>query len=112
MDALRYVSASPYFDPFTGSSSCVLTAADDLSTASDIASQDGLKLSVKVVAHDNENSYNVESGSAEVPFVPAFTVSASHITITSLEDRMTLAVSGIDRQLKQLQVCVRVWVYQ
>jgi nuclear pore complex protein Nup210 len=104
MDASRYITASPYFDMLTGSSSCLLTASGDLSTASDIASQDGLKLSVNVVAHDNDRTHSVESGPVEVEFIPAFTLSPSHVILTSPKDTVTLTISGITKQLQKLQV--------
>ena len=104
MDAARYMTAAAVFDETSGSYFCTLLPGNDTSSRSNIATETGMKLSLKVVAGDFDSSYSVESERVGVPFVPAFSVSHASVTLTQSEKVAKVVVMGTPEQLRQLKV--------
>ena len=104
MDAGRYMTAAAVFDVTTGDYLCALLPVNDTSSHGNIATESGMKLSLKVVASDFDGSYSVESETVGVPFVPAFSVSHASVTLTQSEKVAKVVVMGTPEQLKQLKV--------
>ena len=83
---------------------CTLLPGNDTSSHNNLANESGMKLSLKVVAGDFDDSYSVESRTVGVPFVPAFSVSHASVTLTQSEKVAKVIVMGTPDQLKQLTV--------
>lgn len=104
MDAARYMTAAAVFDETSGGYFCALLPGNDTSSRSNIATETGVKLSLKVLAGDFDSSYSVESETVGVPFVPAFSVSHASVTLTQSEKVAKVVVMGTPEQLRQLKV--------
>ena len=104
LDSQRFVTAQAYFDNKFGTSSCVLIPNNDHHAVEFLSTKDRLSLGVRVKAFDSVMSYDVTSSSVPIPFLPAFSVGRSNITLTPTDPSTTLSITGLPRQLQAIQV--------
>ena len=105
--ASRYLDAQATFDPYTGESYCSLLPVDTPSSSSSgegLATQDGLRLSLRVTAFDRLQSYFVMSDSLAVPFEPGFHLSRRELILSSIDTSLELTVTGLLHVLQTIKV--------
>ena len=102
----NYIVAKPLFDPLTGSSACQLFEADikDEEGSHTLSAMPDLSLGLRVKARDFDSSYEVWSERLSVPFLPAFSIDATNVSLTSLQHSVPLTISGVQHVLQTIQV--------
>ena len=101
--ASRFIQASAVFQPTSGKSFCQLSAVDH-DAVETLSTMEKTSLTLVVKAYDYTKTYEVFSKSMNIPFVPAFSVSRSQITLTPADTAAEVAVTGLPEQLQALQV--------
>ena len=104
LDVGRYMKAAAAFNDTTGTYSCALLPGDDKNASSDIATEDGMTLSLQVVASDFAGVYSVRSDPVTVPFVPAFNIPQSSVALCPSGKGANVTVWGTPDHLRQLEV--------
>lgn len=101
--ANRFIQANAVFEQTSGESFCQLSPIDH-GAVETLSTMEKTLLTVVVKAYDYTKTYEVFSKSMNVPFVPAFSVSRSHITLTPTDTAAEVTVTGLPEQLQALQV--------
>ena len=99
----RFIQANAVFEQTSGESFCQLSPIDH-GAVETLSTMEKTLLTVVVKAYDYTKTYEVFSQSMNVPFVPAFSVSRSHITLTPTDTAAEVTVTGLPEQLRALQV--------
>lgn len=104
LTASNFIEAVPVFDPIMSSSHCVLYPAQNTQS---LAVLDKLSLTLRVTARDFEYNYEVHSKALTIPFIPAFFVDKHEVLLKGPDSTADLIVSGISKQLQNIQVHVQ-----
>lgn len=106
--AAKFLVAQATFDRYTGESYCKLLPVYMSASPESLATRDGLRLGVKVMAFDLSRSYSVMSRSLAVPFEPGFHLSRREVIMSVMDASTEITVIGLLHQLQTIKVCVLV----
>lgn len=115
----NFISTRSIFDSLTGRSYCELytplssspSFIDDNSggdsTTATLSSMPHLSLKLQVKGKDFDSTYEVLSEWLSVPFLPAFSLDQTNVTLTSLKHSALITVTGLSNVLHSIQVHVQ-----
>ena len=104
LNAARYITSEPVFDPSNGKSYCRLLPSKDMTAIASLATLNALRLGLKVKAGDYQDTYSVWSAVLSVTFLPAFSVDMVSVTLSPSEPSVQVKASGLTKVLTSIQV--------